>query len=46
MERLEPQRLWMHPDDAKARGIGDEDPVEVFNDRGTVRIRVRVTAVI
>ena len=43
MERLEPQRLWMHPEDAKARGIGDDDLAEVFNDRGRLRIRVRVT---
>lgn len=43
MEEVEPQRLWMHPTDAKARGISDEDTVEVFNDRGRMRVRVRVT---
>jgi anaerobic selenocysteine-containing dehydrogenase len=27
--------LFLHPDDAGARGIADGDPVRVFNDRGT-----------
>lgn len=26
--------VLLHPDDAKARGIGDGDEIEVFNDRG------------
>lgn len=26
--------VWIHPDDAAARGIGDGDVVRVFNDRG------------
>lgn len=43
MEKLEPQRLWMHPDDAAKRGISDGDLCEVFNDRGMVRMRVKVT---
>ena len=32
----------LHPHDAVARGIGDGDWVEVFNDRGACRLRVRV----
>ncbi|MBQ7174915.1 MAG: molybdopterin-dependent oxidoreductase [Lachnospiraceae bacterium] len=43
MERLEPQRLWLHPADAGSRGISDGDLAEVFNDRGSIRIRVTVT---
>src|SRR5918999_254197 len=36
--------LDMHPDDAAARGIGDGDPVRVFNDRGSYTLRARVNA--
>jgi len=43
MEELEPHRLWIHPDDATLRGISDGETVEVFNDRGRVRIKVAVT---
>ena len=43
LEKLEPQRLWMHPEDALARDIRDGDPVLVWNDRGKVRILVKVT---
>jgi anaerobic selenocysteine-containing dehydrogenase len=32
----------MHPHDAAPRGIGDHDLVRVFNDRGTVELRVRI----
>ncbi|KAF1038174.1 MAG: Dimethyl sulfoxide reductase DmsA [Herbaspirillum frisingense] len=35
--------LDMHPDDAAARGIADEDMVRIFNDRGSMQARVRVT---
>lgn len=35
--------LDLHPQDAAARGIGDGDPVEAFNSRGTLRLRARVT---
>jgi len=30
----EREPVWIHPDDAKARGIADGDVVRVFNDRG------------
>jgi anaerobic selenocysteine-containing dehydrogenase len=33
----------MHPADARARGIADGDRVRVFNPRGEVHCRVRVT---
>ena len=43
MERLEPQRLWIHPRDAEARGLNNDDMAEVRNDRGVLHIRVTVT---
>jgi anaerobic dimethyl sulfoxide reductase subunit A len=43
MERLEPHKLWIHPEDAKGKSVGEDDWVEVFNDRGRLRIRVHVT---
>jgi len=43
MEEVEPQMLWMNPQDAAARGIKDGDLVKVYNDRGTVKVRVKVT---
>lgn len=35
--------LDMHPDDAGPRGIADGTMVRIFNDRGTLQARVRVT---
>ena len=35
--------LDMNPHDAAARGIGDGQLVEVFNDRGSLRLRARVS---
>ena len=43
MEEIEPQRLWISPADAKKRGIRDGCAVEVFNDRGSIRIPAKVT---
>ncbi|WP_316858903.1 trimethylamine-N-oxide reductase TorA [uncultured Cohaesibacter sp.] len=34
---------WIHPDDAKARGIADGDVVRVFNDRGQILTGAVVT---
>ena len=35
--------LWIHPEDAKDRGISDGDLVETFNGRGVVRIPAVIT---
>ena len=35
--------LWMHPFDAKPRGIADGDVVEILNERGVVLAGARVT---
>jgi len=35
--------LEMHPDDAKARGLVDGQPVRVWNDLGEVRLPLRIT---
>ncbi len=35
--------LWMHPADARARGVADGEEVVVASDRGTVRCACRVT---
>jgi anaerobic selenocysteine-containing dehydrogenase len=35
--------LSLHPDDAKTRGIGDGDVVEVLNDRGSTQCWARVS---
>lgn len=43
LERVEPQRLWMHPADAAARDLADGDSVLVWNDRGRVKVPVKVT---
>lgn len=38
-----PQRVFINPVDAEARGIRNNDQVRVFNDRGALRIACRVT---
>lgn len=43
LDDLESPRIWIHPDDADARGIRDGDLVEIFNRRGRVRIPAKVT---
>ena len=37
------QRLNVHPTDASARGIGDGEMVRVFNTRGSMKIRARIS---
>ena len=43
LEKLDPQRLWMHPLDAAARDIRDGETVAVWNDRGRTVVPVLVT---
>lgn len=43
MEKLDPQMLWMHPKDAGERGLKDGDRALVWNDRGRMKIPVKVT---
>ena len=43
LEEVEPHRLWINPKDAKARKIEQGDMVDIFNDRGRVRIPANVT---
>lgn len=43
MHQIDPQCLWMNPKDAAKREIQDGDPVMVWNDRGKIRIPVKVT---
>lgn len=42
MEAAHRGLLEMHPEDARARQIADGDDVEVFNDRGAIRLRARM----
>lgn len=43
LEEAFPQRVFISPIDASTRGIADGDEVLVWNDRGRMRIRCRVT---
>ena len=43
MQEIEPHSVWINSVDADARGIQDGDLVDVFNDRGRIRIPVKVT---
>ena len=36
------ETLWMHPQDATARGLGDGDEIEVFNARGMMLAGLRL----
>lgn len=44
LEEAEPQKLWINPQDAAARGIKDDDMVKIYNDRGTVKVKAKVTS--
>lgn len=41
--QVAPQQLWMNDLDAARRGIRHNDMVRVFNNRGVVHVRVKVT---
>lgn len=43
LEEVEPQRLWINPQDAAVRNINDGDTVLIFNARGTIRVPAHVT---
>ncbi|MGI5951804.1 MAG: DMSO/selenate family reductase complex A subunit [Brooklawnia sp.] len=43
LKEAHPQEVWVNPVDAEPRGIADGDMVEVFNDRGRIRIPANVT---
>src|SRR5262249_2754161 len=43
LARVDPDDVWMHPEDAAARGIANGDLVRVFNANGETRLKVRVT---
>ena len=42
-EEAAKQEMWLNPKDAEKRGINDGDRVQVFNDRGSLVIDVKVT---
>ena len=46
MEDANMNRLELHPGDAALRGIADGDPVEVFNDRGRIRLTAEVSTAV
>lgn len=43
LHKISPQCMWIHPEDAAARGLADGDEVYVYNDRGRLRIPVKIT---
>ena len=43
MDKVDPQVLWIHEKDAHARGLKSGDEAFVWNDRGRIRIPVKVT---
>ncbi|MFC1886496.1 molybdopterin-dependent oxidoreductase [Thermodesulfobacteriota bacterium] len=43
MKEIDPHSVWINPTDAEARLIKNGDLVDVFNDRGRIRIPAQVT---
>ena len=43
LDEVEPRRVWLNTRDAEKRGIADGDEALVFNDRGKVLIKAKVT---
>jgi len=43
LARIDPDAVWLHPDDAAARGIADGGQVRVFNQYGATVMTAKVT---
>lgn len=43
LKELEEPGAWLHPDDARQRGVQDGDRIDIFNDRGRIRTTAKVT---
>jgi len=43
LEEIEPHAVWINPVDASKRNINNGDLVDIFNDRGRMRIPAKVT---
>jgi len=43
LARVDPDAVWLNPDDAATRGIGDGDRVRVFNQFGATVLAAKVT---
>lgn len=43
LKAANPQEVWMNPIDAEPRNIKNGDMIRIFNDRGEVRINVKIT---
>ena len=43
LEKIEPRRVWINPNDAQKREINEGDTVIIRNDRGAIRIKAHVT---
>lgn len=43
LRKAEPQQLYIHPKDANARELHDGETVLVLNDRGKIRVSIKIT---
>ncbi|XCP85986.1 DMSO/selenate family reductase complex A subunit [Roseburia hominis] len=43
LDRIDKPHLWIHPEDASKRGLENGALAEIYNDRGRVRVPVKVT---